>query len=191
MCNVQICLWVVLFLLRSTPPSCSCLKKRIARVRAGTERHKNRSRELKGGRYGKIGWNLSWNLIFSKYETRMTSRNVQAHGARLKAHMRYVYISLYIIYITHDYTWHVYIYIIYIMCISIVWPPSVLTQICCPSRRTIWKPDSLMASWLASLEPSHVPKAIVLQKCTHYSTATSNTKESTEYILNLDPPCPF
>ena len=77
----------------------------------------------------------------------------------------------------------IHIYIIYIMCISIVWPPSVLTQICCPSRRTIWKPDSLMASWLASLEPSHVPKAIVLQKCTHYSTATSNTKESTEYIF--------
>lgn len=158
MCNVQICLWVVLFLLRSTPASCSCLKKRIARVRAGTERH--RSRELKGGRYGKIGWNLSWNFTYSKYETRMTSRNVQAHGARLKAHMRYVYISLYIIYIyiTHDYTY------IYIMCMSIVWPPSVLTQICCPSRRTIWKPDSLMASWLASLEPSNVPKVLYSKK---------------------------
>ena len=124
--------------------------------------------ELKGGRYGKIGWNLSWNLIFSKYETRMTSRNVQAHGAKLKAHMRYVYISLYIIYI-YIYIYilhmisHIYIYI-YIMCMSIVWPPSVLTQICCPSRRTIWKPDSLMASWLASLEPSNVPKVLYSKK---------------------------
>lgn len=65
----------------------------------------------------------------------MTSRNVQAHGAKLKAHMRYVYISLYIIYIyiTHDYT---YIYILYVYVNS-------LTPICPDSNLLPFAPNHL------------------------------------------------
>lgn len=168
MCNVQICLWVVLFLLRSTPPSCSCLKKRIARVRAGTERHKNRSRELKGGRYGKIGWNLSWNLIFSKYETLMTSRNVQAHGAKLKAHMRYVYISLYIIYIyiTHDYT-YIYILYVYVNSLTPICPDSNLLPFA-PNHLKTWQFNGELTgeSWTFPRTKGHcTPKMHPLQHC--------------------------